>query len=102
MNESTWQSLTTEESAHAASLLSAENADDSLPFAEPFVDMQPQNRTVVLSDISPFTVIEYSDGVWVKYLWWIYIVGLIWCSEFILGCQQMVIASSVAAWYFSR
>lgn len=73
-----------------------------IPEAQASVGLHPQNRSISLSSLPTFTVIEYSGSIWVKYLWWIYIVGLIWCSEFILGCQQMVIASSVAAWYFSR
>ena len=35
-------------------------------------------------------------------MWWYYVVGLIWISEFILACQQMVISGAVATWYFSR
>lgn len=38
----------------------------------------------------------------VKYLWWFLILMLFWSSEFILGCQQMTVASSVASWYFTR
>ena len=38
----------------------------------------------------------------VRYLWWFLIVMLFWSTEFILGCQQMTVASSVASWYFSR
>lgn len=30
------------------------------------------------------------------------VVMLFWSSEFILGCQQMTVASSVATWYFTR
>lgn len=81
------------------------NSNDTsadIPEAQAQTDIHSQNRSVSLSSLPTFTLIEYSGSIWVKYLWWIYIVGLIWCSEFILGCQQMVIASSVAAWYFSR
>jgi solute carrier family 44 protein 1 (choline transporter-like protein) len=60
-----------------------------------------KNRTISAGDIS-VTSIDYSEEVWVKYMWWIYLIGLIWCSEFILSCQQMVIASAVSSWYFSR
>jgi solute carrier family 44 protein 1 (choline transporter-like protein) len=38
----------------------------------------------------------------VKYLWWFVVLMLFWSSEFILGCQQMTVASSVASWYFTR
>lgn len=37
-----------------------------------------------------------------KYLWWFHLIGLIWTSEFILACQQMVIAGAVASWYFQK
>ena len=37
-----------------------------------------------------------------RYMWWYHLVGLIWTSEFILACQQMVISGAVATWYFSR
>ncbi|XP_015511802.1 choline transporter-like 1 isoform X2 [Neodiprion pinetum] len=47
-----------------------------------------------------FTLVEYVDSTWVKYMWWVYIIGLIWISEFIIACQNMVIAGAVAHWYF--
>ena len=43
---------------------------------------------------------EYTDSTWVKYMWWVYIIGLIWISEFITACQTMVISGAVAHWYF--
>ncbi|XP_012265201.2 choline transporter-like 1 isoform X1 [Athalia rosae] len=46
-----------------------------------------------------FTLVEF-DSTWVKYMWWVYIVGLVWVSEFIIACQNMVIAGAVAHWYF--
>ncbi|XP_033222365.1 CTL-like protein 1 [Belonocnema kinseyi] len=47
-----------------------------------------------------FTLVEYVDSTWVKYMWWVYIIGLIWTAEFITACQNMVIAGAVAHWYF--
>lgn len=44
--------------------------------------------------------VEFIDATWVRYMWWVYVIGLIWTSEFILACQQMVIAGAVAIWYF--
>lgn len=38
----------------------------------------------------------------IKYLMWFLILMLFWSSEFILGCQQMTVASAVASWYFTR
>jgi len=34
---------------------------------------------------------------------WIYhFIALIWITEFIFGCQALIVASSVAKWYFTR
>lgn len=39
----------------------------------------------------------------INYALWIYhVLALIWISEFIFGCQSMIIAGSVAKWYFTR
>lgn len=46
--------------------------------------------------------VKHEQPKFVKYLWWFVIMMLFWSSEFILGCQQMTVASSVASWYFSR
>ena len=35
-------------------------------------------------------------------MWAYHTVGLIWAVIFILGCQSMTIAGSVAKWYFTR
>jgi solute carrier family 44 protein 1 (choline transporter-like protein) len=48
-----------------------------------------------------FEHVRYETHGFAKHFWWIHVVGLIWTSEFILACQQFVIASSVAFWYFS-
>ncbi|KMQ90399.1 ctl-like protein 1-like protein [Lasius niger] len=53
-----------------------------------------------LDRFKTFTLVEYVDATWVKYMWWVYVIGLIWTSEFIIGCQTMVISGSVAHWYF--
>lgn len=52
----------------------------------------------IISEYQNF--IEYVDDSWVKGMWWFYIIGLIWTSEFILACQQMTIAGAVSHWYF--
>ena len=46
--------------------------------------------------------VTYKDTTPVRVFWWYHLIGLIWTSEFILACQQMVIAGAVAMWYFSR
>lgn len=48
------------------------------------------------------TVVVYNATAAIRYMWWWHAIGLIWTAEFILACQQMVVAGSVAAWYFSR
>ncbi|KAK5650228.1 hypothetical protein RI129_001257 [Pyrocoelia pectoralis] len=55
---------------------------------------------ISLPELNKFTEIQYVDPLWVKCMWWVYFIGLLWTSEFIMACQQMVIAGSVAHWYF--
>lgn len=52
-------------------------------------DLQLLNYTITKRSIS-------------KAIWIYHFVGLIWVSEFIFACQSMIIASSVAKWYFTR
>lgn len=37
-----------------------------------------------------------------KVIWAYHLIALIWVSEFIFACQSMIIASSVAKWYFTK
>ncbi|KAM8848863.1 choline transporter-like protein 1 isoform 1-T1 [Synchiropus picturatus] len=37
-----------------------------------------------------------------QYLTWYHAVGLVWISEFILACQQMIVAGAVVTYYFTR
>jgi len=55
-----------------------------------------------IADVHSLESVKHETPPIVKYLWWFLIVMLFWSSEFILGCQQMTVASSVASWYFSR
>ncbi|CAH0554777.1 unnamed protein product [Brassicogethes aeneus] len=61
-------------------------------------NIQPVNMTY--TEKIKLTVVEYVEPSWVKGMWWIYFIGLIWTSEFIMACQQMVIAGAVAHWYY--
>lgn len=54
------------------------------------------------ADLFQITSVKHEQPPVVKYLWWFLILMLFWSSEFILGCQQMTVASSVASWYFTR
>lgn len=46
--------------------------------------------------------IDYREHETVSYFWWYHLIGLIWTSEFIIACQQLVVSGTVATWYFSR
>jgi len=46
--------------------------------------------------------VTYNQTGYVRYMWWYHVVGLFWISEFILACQQIVIAGAVAKYYFTR
>ncbi|XP_072500168.1 choline transporter-like protein 3 isoform X2 [Notamacropus eugenii] len=46
--------------------------------------------------------VEYKLLSGIRYMWWYHLVGLIWTSEFILACQQMIIAGAVVTCYFNR
>lgn len=54
------------------------------------------------SDVLSYTIVEFTEINWLKYTIVIYVIGLIWISNFILACQHMVVAGSVAKWYFNR
>ncbi|XP_069128157.1 choline transporter-like protein 1 isoform X1 [Argopecten irradians] len=47
-------------------------------------------------------IVRYDEHETVSYLWWYHLIGLIWTSEFIIACQQLVISGAVATWYFAR
>ncbi|KAL5021272.1 hypothetical protein ScPMuIL_000427 [Solemya velum] len=49
-----------------------------------------------------FGHVKYDDHELVSYFWWYHVIGLIWTSEFIIACQQLVISGAVARWYFAR
>lgn len=57
---------------------------------------------ISLSRFKTFTLVEFVDPAWVRYFWWVYLIALVWVSEFILACQQMVIAGAVSQWYFNK
>lgn len=41
------------------------------------------------------------DGT-MKFTRWYNLFALFWISQFIIGCQHMVIAGAVATWFFTR
>ncbi|XP_035218189.1 CTL-like protein 1 [Stegodyphus dumicola] len=64
------------------------------------LEIMPSEQEELLN--KAFTLVSFKESSWVQYMWWYHIIALVWTSEFILGCQQMVIAGAVATWYFSR
>ena len=46
--------------------------------------------------------VTYKKTQQIEAFWWYHLVGIVWTSEFILACQQMVVAGAVAMWYFTR
>lgn len=52
--------------------------------------------------VGGMTAVEFEDATWVRYMGWLYFIGLIWSSEFVLACQHMIISGAVAKWYFTK
>lgn len=49
-----------------------------------------------------FKLVEYHETHWLKYMLWVYLIALIWVSEFIFAASQLALAGAVALWYFRR
>ena len=52
--------------------------------------------------VDHFGFVQYTEHELVAYFWWFHIAGLVWVSQFLITCQQFVISSTVAEWYFTR
>ncbi|KAJ8976875.1 hypothetical protein NQ317_001199 [Molorchus minor] len=50
----------------------------------------------------PSNVYYYEKDVWMKLTRWYNLFSMFWSSQFIIGCQHMVIAGAVSKWYFTR
>ncbi|XP_041356726.1 choline transporter-like protein 1 [Gigantopelta aegis] len=46
--------------------------------------------------------VKFEQHEQVSYFWWYHLIGLVWTSEFIIACQQLVVSGAVARWYFTR
>jgi len=66
----------------------------------PSTKIETIEKNITWANVKKLTMVEYIDKTWVCYMWWVYFIGLIWTSEFIMGCQSMVIAGAVAHWYY--
>lgn len=53
-------------------------------------------------DYKSLLKVEYVEAKWIRSMFWIYLVGLIWTVEFIFACQQFALAAAVAYWYFRK
>lgn len=60
-------------------------------------DMSVNNNTY-----KSFDLVEYPEADFLRHMLWIYIIGLVWTTEFIFACQQLVISGAVAYWYFRK
>lgn len=49
-----------------------------------------------------FRLVEYNEVHYLKYMLWVYLVALIWVSEFIFAASQIALAGAVALWYFRK
>ncbi|XP_076462670.1 choline transporter-like protein 1 [Babylonia areolata] len=47
-----------------------------------------------------FVSFEFDDLM--KGMFFYYLLGLIWVSQFIVGCERLVVSGAVALWYFTR
>ncbi|XP_033112435.1 choline transporter-like protein 1 [Anneissia japonica] len=46
--------------------------------------------------------VEYQKEKLTEYMWWYHLFGLFWGSQFLIACQQFVIASAISIWFFTR
>nr|AKN21690.1 slc44a-1 [Schmidtea mediterranea] len=46
--------------------------------------------------------VKYLTATFPKFVWIYYVAGLVWITEFILAGQQIIIAGTVAQWYFLK
>lgn len=53
-------------------------------------------------DYKSISRVEYREADWLRNMLWLYLVGLIWTTEFIFASQQLALAGAVAYWYFRK
>ncbi|KAG5678794.1 hypothetical protein PVAND_008429 [Polypedilum vanderplanki] len=49
-----------------------------------------------------FKLVEYQEVDYTRYMLYIYLVALVWVSEFIFAASQLCLAGAVALWYFKK
>ncbi|KAM7357809.1 choline transporter-like protein 1 [Cochliomyia hominivorax] len=75
----------------------------------PFAPLDNTHKHAITTDVTitntgskSFQPIEFTEAKTLKSMFWIYVIGLIWTTEFIFACQQFALAAAVAFWYFNK
>uniref|UniRef100_A0A131YNU4 Choline transporter-like protein n=1 Tax=Rhipicephalus appendiculatus TaxID=34631 RepID=A0A131YNU4_RHIAP len=55
-----------------------------------------------VAEVRHLTLVTYEKPSWVHFAWWFQLLFLLWAAEFVLACQQAVIAGVIASWYFCK
>ncbi|XP_055912747.1 choline transporter-like 1 [Eupeodes corollae] len=77
-------------------------------FLDPNANVIHHNTTLLggksnsQDDYKSLMKIEYFEAKWIRSMFWVYLIGLIWTTEFIFACQQFALAAAVAYWYFRK
>ena len=54
-------------------------------------------------EVDPVTsYVKYAPDSLMYWMRWYHIMGFLWITQFCIACQHLVIAGSVAGWYFSK
>uniref|UniRef100_A0A1I8Q928 Choline transporter-like protein n=1 Tax=Stomoxys calcitrans TaxID=35570 RepID=A0A1I8Q928_STOCA len=82
-------------------ITTASSPGNNNPFA-PLDNTASHSNGVVVNSTKRFIPLEYTEAKTIKSMFWVYVVGLIWTTEFIFACQQFALAAAVAFWYFDK
>ncbi|XP_019878880.1 choline transporter-like protein 1 [Aethina tumida] len=47
-------------------------------------------------------VFYYEKNSWMRFTRWYNLLAMLWMTQFLIGCQHMVIAGAVSEWFFTR
>lgn len=62
----------------------------------------PVDASNLTREVRHFTLVAYNRPSWVRFAWCFQLLFLLWAAEFMLSCQQTVVAGAVASWYFCK
>lgn len=80
----------------------------TIPGFKPIIDVTssqdniPKNPKNGAELQKSFKLVEYQETDWAKYMLYVYLIALIWVSEFIFAASQLCLAGAVALWYFKK